>query len=117
VTSPPTPDSARLHYEHVIVTTTVASPATADTLAGLLLERRLAACVQISPIVSHYRWKGETAREEELLLTIKTRADRAFPIIEAIAEAHPYDEPEILVTPIVGGSAGYLRWVDDQVVD
>ncbi len=99
--------------DYLLVATTAGNPEDARKLADLLVARQLAACVQIhGPIRSVYRWQGAVEAEEEWLLTAKTRQDR-YPALEsALQEAHPYDVPEIIATPIVAGSAAYLRWVD-----
>jgi len=102
--------------EHLQVLTTVGSEEDAERISIALVERRLAACVQtLGPIASRYRWQGkvETAREWQCLA--KTEAARYPEVEAAIRELHPYDEPEILATPIVAGSAGYLAWVSENV--
>ena len=102
--------------DHVQVLTTVGSEEDAERISIALVERRLAACVQtVGPIASRYRWQGavETAREWQCL--IKTEAARYPEVEAAIAELHPYDEPEVIATPIVAGSAGYLAWVSENV--
>ena len=102
--------------DHVQVLTTVGSEEDAERISAALVERRLAACVQtLGPIASRYRWQGavETAREWQCLA--KTEASRYPEVESAIRELHPYDEPEILATPIVAGSAGYLAWVSESL--
>ncbi len=102
--------------EHLQVLTTAGSEAEAAAIAAALVEQRLAACVQVlGPIASTYRWQGavETAREWQCL--VKTAAGRYEEVEAAIRELHSYDEPEIVATPIVAGSAGYLRWIDEGV--
>lgn len=100
------------------MTTTAGSEEEADRIAAALLERRLAACVQvIGPVVSHYRWKGAVEREAEWICLAKTAASRYEEVEAAIAELHSYEQPEILATPIVAGSDGYLAWVADEVAD
>jgi periplasmic divalent cation tolerance protein len=102
--------------DHLQVLTTVGSEEDAERISIALVERRLAACVQtVGPIASRYRWQGkvETAREWQCLA--KTEAARYAEIEAAIREIHPYDEPEIVATPIVAGSAGYLAWVSENV--
>jgi periplasmic divalent cation tolerance protein len=102
--------------DHLQVLTTVGSEEDAERISIALVERRLAACVQtIGPIASRYRWKGEvdTAREWQCLA--KTEAVRYPEVEAAIRELHPYDEPEIVATAIVAGSAGYLAWVSENV--
>jgi len=102
--------------DHLQVLTTVGSEEDAERISVALVERRLAACVQtVGPIASRYRWQGkiETAREWQCLA--KTEAARYPEVEAAIRELHPYDEPEIVATPIVAGSAGYLAWVSENV--
>jgi len=101
--------------ECVLITTSLATRDDAHRIAGALLEERLAACVQVTPIESHYRWDGALQQASELLLTIKTTAARV-PAAEArIAALHSYALPELLVTPVIGGSAEYLAWIADAV--
>ena len=102
--------------DHVQVLTTVGSEEDAERISVALVERRLAACVQtVGPIASRYRWQGEVETATEWQCLAKTEA-RRYPEVEAaIRELHPYDEPEILATPIVAGSAGYLAWVSESL--
>lgn len=94
-----------------MVLTTFADPEVGRRLADGLLERRLAACVQMLPIQSAYRWKGAIQREAETLMLIKTRAAR-YPAVEAfIRSVHDYETPEIVWVPIAGGAAAYLEWL------
>lgn len=94
-----------------LVLTTVASDEEARRLAAELLEQRLAACVQILPIQSTYRWKGAVHVEAETLLLIKTSA-ALYPEVEAFLRAkHSYETPEIVWIPIAAGFAGYLQWL------
>jgi periplasmic divalent cation tolerance protein len=102
--------------ERVIALTTVGSAEAADQLARALVERRLAACVNVVPgVVSHYRWQGELQREEERLLVIKTRAERMPALREALRELHPYELPELVAFEITAGSEPYLKWLDESV--
>lgn len=100
----------------VQVITAAASRDEAARLADLLVERRLAACVQIvGPISSTYRWQGQVERAEEWLCVAKSFAE-LFPQVEqAIRSAHSYETPEIIALPIVAGSAPYLAWLAAQV--
>ena len=95
--------------------TTVASMADARQLARLLLDRRLAACVQIEPgLVSHYTWQGEQHEETELRLTIKTLPDRTAAVQALFAEHHPYEVPQFLAVGMKA-SAAYAAWVSEAV--
>ncbi len=95
--------------------TTVGSLADAQRLARLLLERRLAACVQIEPgLVSHYIWQGEQCEEQELRLTIKTLAGRAAAVQALFREHHPYELPQFL-SCAMEASPAYAAWVADAL--
>lgn len=102
--------------ECVQVVTTAGSEEEAGRIASVLVERQLAACVQVAgPIVSRYRWQGEIEVEQEWQCLAKTTR-AAYEVVEAaIREVHSYDEPEIIATPIVAGSAGYLAWIEENV--
>jgi periplasmic divalent cation tolerance protein len=101
--------------EYLHVLTTTGSEAEADAISAALVERRLAACVQVvGPIASRYRWQGEVETAEEWMCVAKTEASRYAELEAAIRELHSYDEPEIVATPIVAGSAGYLDWLADS---
>ena len=81
-------------------------------IARALVEERLAACVNLVPgIRSIYRWEGAVEEDAEVLLVVKTRADRAGDLASRVAELHPYDLPELVLLPAVGGSPAYLDWV------
>lgn len=100
----------------VVVLSTAPDAATADRIAGALVERRLAACVNVVPgIRSTYRWKGQVERADETLMVIKTTRSGVAALQDAMAALHPYDVPEIVVVPVAGGSDAYLRWVVENV--
>lgn len=99
-----------------IVLTTVADKDSADKIAGELVERRLAACVNIvGPMHSIYRWKGATETQQEYLLLIKTTGEQAARLEAAFKELHPYDLPERLELSVEGGSEAYLAWIVAEV--
>jgi periplasmic divalent cation tolerance protein len=102
--------------ERLLVMTTVARAEDAEYLAREVVERRLAACVNLlPPITSVYRWHGDVTREEERMLLMKTRADRFDALRDLLLEIHPYEVPEVIAVPLEGGSDGYLKWLDDQL--
>ena len=102
--------------DHVQVLTTAGSEEEAGRIASLLVERRLAACVQVvGPITSRYRWQGTIEEEREWQCLAKTTAAAYEAVEAAIREVHSYDEPEVIATPIVAGSAGYLAWIEENV--
>lgn len=98
---------------YCVVVTTVDSEEAADRMAARVLEMRLAACVQVFPVTSHYVWDGARRKETELLLQMKTRDACWDALGHLIREAHPYDTPEILRTPITDGDPRYLQWIDE----
>lgn len=99
--------------EYVVVLCT-APEADAKPIADSLIDARLAACVNIAPVASCFWWEGKVCDEPEHLLIIKTRTDRLDLLIERVREVHPYDLPEIIALPIVGGSAPYLDWIGEE---
>jgi len=98
--------------DHVIVASTTANEQAARALAVGVIEARLGACVQIvGPITSVFRWQGHVQTEQEWRLEIKTTTDRIDALTAHITANHSYDVPEIIATPITGGSAEYLSWL------
>ena len=96
----------------VIVLTTIASTADGRELASILVTERLAACVNVLPeMESVYRWKGAVDTERERQLIIKTTVGRLEGLQERLHEIHPYEVPEFIVIPVVGGSDQYLSWL------
>jgi periplasmic divalent cation tolerance protein len=101
--------------EHVIVTSTTDSEDAARALAAGVVDANLGACAQVvGPITSVYRWKGEVQNDQEWRVEIKTAADRVAELVDHIRANHSYDVPEIVATPITGGSAEYLKWLIDE---
>jgi len=102
--------------EHVIVLITTGSVEEANKIAQALVERMLAACVNIVPsITSVYRWQGEVQRDDETLLIVKSRRDVFEHLASCIKELHSYETPEIIALPIAAGDVDYLRWLDSSV--
>ncbi len=96
------------------VTTTVATPEDARRLAQGVLAERLAACVQVEPITSHYRWEGALHEDPEWRLVCKT-TPQAVPALLALLKAqHPYTLPQLVVQP-AQASAEYAEWVRQEV--
>lgn len=99
-------------HEYVQVLTTAGSEREAERIGAVLIERRLAACVQVlGPVASRYRWRGEVEEAREWQCLAKTEAARYAEVEATIREAHSYEEPEIVAVPIVAGSRGYLDWI------
>jgi len=81
-----------------------------------LIEKQLAACVNIIPeIESIYQWEGEVKTENEVMTIVKTTASRYKQLEKYVLENHPYDVPEVISLPISQGSESYLNWVQDQM--
>ena len=96
----------------VFVYTTWATTVEAENAGRTLVERRLAACVNILPgMISHYRWQGQVERGEEAVMFIKTRASLADAVEAAVKELHSYETPAILVIPIESVEKNYLGWL------
>jgi periplasmic divalent cation tolerance protein len=99
-----------------VVLTTCGSLEEARTIARTLVERHLAACVNIVPqIESVYRWQGEIETATEYLLAIKTMATAFDRLSEALTELHSYELPECIAIAIENGSAAYLGWIEESV--
>jgi len=86
-------------------------------LARMLIEKRVAACVNVVPVRSYYRWKGEFCDEQEHLLMAKTTKEKAREVIAAIKDLHPYEVPEIIALPVIDGYLPYLEWVTQETLD
>jgi periplasmic divalent cation tolerance protein len=100
---------------HVIVLVTCPDEKTAGKLSDLLLDKRLAACVNVVPgLTSKYWWKGKLEKCSEVLMIIKTRKSLVNEIEKAVKQNHPYDVPEVIAIPIVAGSAEYLDWIESE---
>ena len=101
----------------VVVLCTIGSAEDAERIARAVVERGLAACVNVVPgVTSFYRWKGEIARDAEWLMVMKTTAACFEALREALVALHPYDVPEIVELPIERGHPPYLDWIDESVV-
>lgn len=99
--------------EHIQVITTTENKKDAEKIAELLVEKKLAGCVQIiGPISSVYRWEGKIEKANEWLCLIKTIRALYESLELELRKIHPYKVPEILAIPVVAGSKDYLSWLD-----
>ena len=99
-----------------VVLVTCPSQAVARRVAGRLIARRVAACVNIVPgLTSVYRWKGRVEHAREVLLIIKTTGGAFERLRREVLAAHPYEVPEVIAVPVVAGHAPYMRWVREGV--
>ncbi len=102
--------------EAIQVFTTTETKEEAQAIGRALVEKRLAACVQVvGPISSIYWWEGEVEAAEEYLCLIKASSDLYDELEAAIKAIHPYDTPEILASPVTAGNADYLRWLQEEL--
>ncbi len=99
-----------------IILSTAGSQQEARQIAQALVERRLAACVNlVGPVESVYRWKGAVESAAEFLLVIKTTAEAFERVRDTIRELHSYELPECVLLAVDGGSSEYLNWISDNV--
>ena len=101
----------------IVVLTNCASSREARRIARALVEKRLAACVNIiaTPVESLYRWKAKIEKAREHSLLIKTTRECFAAVEKTIRELHSYEVPEIIAVPIVAGSRAYLSWLEENV--
>ena len=103
--------------EIVQVQFTVGSPEAADSVVRRLLDQRVIACGQrMGPVTSRYWWKGTQETAEEWLVIVKTTEALASVVVDSIGRLHPYETPEILIVPVVGGNAAYLEWIASETM-
>ncbi len=99
---------------YIVVWITTASEAEAEQIAASLLDAKLAACVSVIPVTSHYTWQGQVHRDQEYQLMIKTQ-QHCFADLEArVRSQHSYEVPEIIALPLIAGSSPYLSWIAEQ---
>ncbi|KAA8490821.1 Protein CutA, chloroplastic [Porphyridium purpureum] len=100
-----------------VVYVTAPNESVAQSIASELVHYRLAACVNVIPgIKSTYLWAGKVETDQELLLMIKTRRELVNTLTERVVQLHPYDCPEVIEVPIVGGFQNYLKWIDASTI-
>jgi periplasmic divalent cation tolerance protein len=97
--------------QDICVILSTVPPDQSGAMAEKLLGSSLVACVNILPVRSLYRWKGESCDDNEHLLIVKTRHDLANEVIRAIRMMHPYEVPEIIALPVIAGHTPYIDWV------
>ncbi|MEW5724178.1 MAG: divalent-cation tolerance protein CutA [Thermodesulfobacteriota bacterium] len=98
-----------------LVYITTSNQAEAEKIGGLLVEKRLAACVNIVPgMNSIFHWEGRLDRAEETIVLAKTKADLVGELTEAVLAAHGYECPCVVALPIIGGNPEFIKWIEDQ---
>ncbi len=104
--------------EFVVVLTTLPADFDAAAFADALVEARVAACVNLLPIMqSTYRWQGAVEHDSERQVVMKTGRLRVNALWERVRDLHPYDVPEFVVLPVVDGNDAYLKWLGDSIRD
>lgn len=102
--------------QYGVVLVTTSSETEAQTIARALISAKLAACVNLLPLQSIYRWKGELCQEAEWQLLIKTDLVQFAALEAKIRELHSYEVPEVIALPILAGSQPYLQWLSAQML-
>lgn len=98
------------------IQTTVPSRDLAEEIAATLVEKGLAACVQVDgPRTSFFHWEGRLEKAEEWVCSIKTQSDRFDSVAQALREMHTYNVPEIIALPIIEGDKAYLDWLEGSL--
>lgn len=106
-----------MNSDYLVVLMTAPDMESARALACALVEKRLAACVNILPgVTSFYRWEGRLQEDAEVLLLAKTHRQRLEALQAEIRAVHPYQVPEIIALPVVAGLEAYLNWVGESVL-
>ena len=102
----------------LMVFVTVSTEEEGKKIGNILVENRLAACVNLVPqIHSIFRWKGNIENENEVLLLIKSTRERIDELVAKIKEIHSYDVPEILAIPVFAGNRDYIDWVLEETTN
>ena len=103
-------------YNPIIILTTASSNKEAEIIGSKLIDKKLAACVNIIPnIKSIYYWEGKINKDSEYLLIIKTVQRVEEEIFKNIGKLHAYDTPEMISIPVIGGEKNYLNWLSKSV--
>jgi len=102
--------------KYIVVLVTAPSKEEAEKIADIIIDSKLAACVNISSdIKSIYLWQGKKETSKESLLIIKTTKELFCKLKDVIKKVHSYDTPEIIALPIIEGDKDYLNWIDNSV--
>lgn len=103
---------------HTVAYVTCPNSSVAEKIASLLVDQKLAACVNIIPSVkSIYSWNGKIEQNEEVLMMIKTRSSLVEKLTESVKANHPYECPEVISVPISSGFGPYLKWISESTLD
>ena len=109
---------SRMSADTLLILCTCPDRACAESIANRLVDEHTAACVNITqPVTSIYRWQGQRASDEEILLLIKSNRRRYAQVESTIRAIHPYELPEVIAVPVERGLPDYLRWIDQCTTD
>jgi len=101
--------------KYLVIMATACSRKEAENIAGILVRKKLAACVNVVPkVFSVFRWQGKVSEENEVMLLIKSRESLFKDIVSTIKENHSYKVPEIIAFEIAAGSEDYLNWLKES---
>ena len=100
--------------DYCLVMVTVSSQEEGKKIAMALLTKKLAACINMTPVDSFYTWSGEINCDREWQLLIKTRSNLFSKLATEIESLHSYDVPEIIALPMLAGSSAYLNWIAEN---
>ena len=103
--------------DYISIYVTAGSKEEAQKIARTVVEKRLAACANVSPIESIYWWKGKVQEQVEYSMLLKTRRSKLGEVIEAVRAVHSYDVPCIVALPILAGHQDYLKWIAAETPD
>lgn len=103
-----------MEHEYCVVMTTFANEAIGKKIINSLIEKRLAACVQVQAVESYYHWEGKVNFDHEKSVMIKTKTSLYDQVEADILANHDYDTPEIIQMPVTAGFTDYLNWIKDE---
>ena len=102
---------------YVVVFITCPDMESAEKIAKTLVEKKLAACVNLVKVAkSIYRWKGKVEEAEEVLLIAKTKTSLVEQLKKEVKSVHPYQVPEVICTPVIAGLEEYLKWLEQETL-
>ncbi len=107
-----------METKYITILVTTPDNTTAERIAYQLLEKKLAACINIVPnLTSIYKWMGKIETSQETLMIIKTKTELFEEIKKEIRRIHPYQVPEIISIPIQDGNKEYLKWIEEETTN
>ncbi len=101
--------------QYAVLLITTPTHGEAESLTQRLLNQKLAACINLLPVTSQYRWKGKIEGAEETLMLVKTQRKLIKQIVKLIQKHHSYEVPEVIALPIIQGNKKYLEWIAENV--